>query len=128
MKLILQVDFNAVSVNSLRLNNSFGGQMVARLLGFLRPPPEWQDTLNVCISYCNATLHLSGSLIANVSAIHTDCSSMEWPENISLDRVPVDFESRKIVSIGPYSRQDEHSKMELQHFRDKDDPPKVGLK
>lgn len=126
MNLFFQVDFNAISVNSLRLNNSFGGQMVARLMGYLRPPSEWQDSLNVCISYCNATLNLSGLLIANVSAVHTECSSIGWPENISTDRVPVDFESRKMVSIGPYSRQDEHSKMELQHFRDKDDPPKVG--
>lgn len=101
--------------------------MVARLMGFLRPPPDWQDSLNVCISYCNATLHLNSTLIANVSAVHTDCSSIKWPDNVSFDRVPVDFESKKIVSIGPYSRQDEHSRMELQHYRDKDDPPKVNI-
>lgn len=100
--------------------------MVARLMGFLRPPTDWQAILNVCISYCNATLRLSDTLLANVSAIHTDCSSIKWPENVTSNRVSVDFESHKAVSVGPYNnRQDEHSKMKLQHHRDKDDPPKV---
>lgn len=104
--------------------------MVARLLGFLRPPSDWRDDLNVCVSYCNATLRLADTIVENVSALHTNCSSLKWPDNIpSSSRILMDFESRKVINVlGPYGgRQDaEHSKMELQHFgEDRDDPPKV---
>lgn len=124
---IFQVDFSGQSISSLRLEGSAGGQMVARLLGFLHPPADWQELLNVCISYCNATLRLTNSLLANVSAHQRECSAIKWPENITLDRVPVDFEARKTVSIAAYNnRHDEYSKMELQHQRDGDDSKKVN--
>lgn len=122
------MDFNGPLVSTLRLDSLSGGQMVAKLLGFLRPPSDWQEMLNICISYCNATLYLSSTILANMSFPQgSNCSSIRWPDNITSNRVPIDFESHKTVSIGPYnSRQDEHSKMTLHHHTDKDDPLKVS--
>lgn len=117
------VDFN--SPNSLiRSDTSQSGEMVARLLGFLRLPTDWQEMLNVCISYCSATLTLYDNLIANTTTEQKDCKLVKWTNNQSLDKVPVDFKATKIVNVNAYNLHQE-SKMELQHYKDAEDTPKV---
>lgn len=103
------------------LNN---GEMVARLMGFLRLPSSWQEMLNVCVSFSSATLLFSDELIANISAIdQKNCTSVKCPENLTLDRIPVDFKARK-SAVGQ-SLQYQQSKMELLHYKDTEDAPKV---
>lgn len=100
--------------------------MVARLLGFLRLPPSWQEMLNVCISFCSATLKVSNDVIANVSAELKECKIVKWPDNLTLERVTVDFNSKKMVNMGTYNNLHiQQSKMELQHYKEDDDTPKV---
>lgn len=104
------------------LNN---GEMVARLMGFLRLPSTWQEMLNVCVSFCSASLLFADDVIANISAIdQKNCSSVKCPDNLTLDRIPVDFKARKMISVGQ-SLQYQQSKMELLHYKDMEDAPKV---
>lgn len=104
----------------MRADPSAGGEMVARLLGFLRPPPQFKEMLKVCVSYSTATLRIADELLANVTAEQKYCQSqIQWPTLESFDRVAVDFESRKVVSLGPYNTH-QQSKMELLHYHDKE--------
>jgi hypothetical protein len=121
----LQVDFNSPTSPMLRVDATAGGEMVARLLGFLCLPSDWQEMLNVCISYCSATLKISDILVANVSAENKDCTSRKWPVNETSNKVSVDFESHKVVNLGAYNNH-QQSKMELQHHKDSEDTPKVS--
>lgn len=95
--------------------------MVARLLGFLRPPTQWQEMLKVCVSYCSATLSIAGKLMSNVTAEQKECQPQKWPDKETSNRVAVDFESHKIVSIGAYNTH-QPSKMELQHHKENETP------
>nr|CAI5852919.1 unnamed protein product [Callosobruchus analis] len=120
------VDFNSPASSYLRGDLSFtGGEMVARLLGFLRLPPNWREMLNVCISYCSATLTVSEQIIANVTAEAKECKVFRWPENLTLERTPIDFKSKKMVNTGAYNSHIQQSKMELQHYKDSEETPKV---
>ncbi|XP_060517960.1 multiple epidermal growth factor-like domains protein 8 isoform X2 [Cylas formicarius] len=116
------VDFNSASSPQLRADYVTGGEMIARLLGFLRLPQMWQEMLNVCISYCSATLTLADNMIANVSAEQTHCKSFKWPGNSS-DKISVDFRSTKTINLIYSTHQ--QSKMELQHYKEIDETPKV---
>lgn len=101
------------------------GEMVGRLMGFLRLPLTWQEMLNVCVSYCSASLSFADDVIANISAVdQKNCTSIKCPDNFSLDRIPVDFKARKAISAGQ-SLQYQQSKMELLHYKDMEDAPKV---
>lgn len=100
--------------------------MVARLMGFLRLPSSWQEMLNVCVSYCSASLLSSDDVIANITAIdQKNCTSVKFPDHLPLDYIPVDFKARKMISAGQ-NLQYQQSKMELLHFKDKEDAPKVS--
>ncbi|KAJ8956844.1 hypothetical protein NQ318_014258 [Aromia moschata] len=81
------VDFNGPN-SYTRADILTGGEMMARLLGFLRLPPNWQEMLNICTSYCTAVLSLADSLIVNVTAEQKSCKSVKWPDNLTLDRIP----------------------------------------
>lgn len=95
--------------------------MVARLMGFLRPPSQWQEMLKVCVSFCNATLKLDGKLLSNITAEQRECEPQRWIENSETSsRVSVDFESQKFVTISGFNSH--LSKMELQHHREKETP------
>lgn len=120
------MDFNSPSNPWLRADPAAGGEMVARLLGFLRPPPGFNEMLKVCVSYSTASLQIANSLLANVSAEQKHCQpSIQWPPDITVDRVSVDFESRKAINLGIYNNH-QQSKMELLHYHDKE-APKVRL-
>lgn len=57
------VDFNVPSMQGAKTESALGGEMIARLTGFLRPPNYfWDGTaehLKICVSYNSATLHVS---------------------------------------------------------------------
>lgn len=116
------MDFNSPASPWLRTDPSAGGEMVARLMGFLRPPPDFNEMLKVCVSYSSATLKVADKLLGNITAEQKDCQiQIQWPELEVSDRVSVDFESKKVVSLGPYNTH-QQSKMELLHYRDKQIP------
>uniref|UniRef100_A0A6P7FBW0 Multiple epidermal growth factor-like domains protein 8 n=1 Tax=Diabrotica virgifera virgifera TaxID=50390 RepID=A0A6P7FBW0_DIAVI len=120
------VDFISPTSSLPRGDFSSGGEMVARLLGFLRLPSSWQEMLNVCVSFCSATLNLSDHLVANVTPEVKECKAVKWPDNLTLERIPVDFMAKKIVNVqAAYSVYMQQSKMELLHYKDSDDAPKV---
>lgn len=54
------MDFNVVSLTT-RTEQALGGEITARLLGFLRPPESWgnDEMLRVCASYSDAVLNMS---------------------------------------------------------------------
>ncbi|XP_001814936.2 multiple epidermal growth factor-like domains protein 8 [Tribolium castaneum] len=119
------VDFNSPTSPMLRGDATAGGEMVARLVGSLCLPTDWQEMLNVCISYCSATLKISDNLVTNVSAENNECKSAKWPFNETSGKVSVDFESHKMVTLGSYNNLHQQSKMELQHKKDTDEQAKV---
>lgn len=123
---ILQVDFNSPSSLIHKVDPGLAnGEMVARLMGFLRLPLAWQEMLNVCVSFCSASLSFVDDVIANISAIdQKNCNSVKFPDNFSMDRITVDFKARKAVTTGQ-SLQYQQSKMELLHYKDLEDAPKV---
>lgn len=100
--------------------------MVARLLGFLRLPLSWQEMINVCTSYCSSSLTIYDKLVANTTAEQKDCKTVKWLENGTEDRVPIDFKSKKNINMGAHNSHFQQSKMELQHYKELSDPPKVG--
>jgi len=57
------VDFNVPSMQGAKTESALGGEMIARLTGFLRPPHYFWDSvaehLKICVSYNSATLHVS---------------------------------------------------------------------
>lgn len=55
-------DFNAVGGPPTRIEQALGGEVTARLLGFLRPPHTWENVreqLRICVSYSTASLRLA---------------------------------------------------------------------
>ncbi|XP_017786408.1 PREDICTED: multiple epidermal growth factor-like domains protein 8 isoform X2 [Nicrophorus vespilloides] len=108
------VDFNSPANPLLRTDS--GGKMVARLLGFLRPPPQWQEMLKVCISFCSATLRIGENQLSNLTAEQKRCEPQHWPKQEISNRVSIDFESHKVVSFAYHSHHSQ-SKMELQHYK-----------
>lgn len=120
------VDFTPPA-GPLRSKTSHPGEMVTRLLGFLRPPPQWQgkhEKLQVCVMHCNATLKLldqKGDVQLSTSLPSTEkqqCDSQSWLVQ-QPSRVLVDFEAHKTVN-SIYSHAMQHSKMELQHYRERE--------
>lgn len=59
------VDFSVPSMQGAKTESALGGEMIARLIGFLRPPQDFWDStvehLKICVSYNSATLHVSRS-------------------------------------------------------------------
>ncbi|XP_067001504.2 multiple epidermal growth factor-like domains protein 8 [Anabrus simplex] len=123
------VDFNIPSLTT-RTEQSLGGEIIARLLGFLRPPETWQEThetLRMCASYSSATLSLSRGesqseleVVANLTTESSQCVGAILPSGEPAILMPgrylVDFESHNTVSFGPYITH-QQSKMELLHNR-----------
>ncbi|CAH0556746.1 unnamed protein product [Brassicogethes aeneus] len=110
------VDFNSPSSSLYKSDIMVGKTMEARLMGFLRIPSDKQDSLSVCVSFCNATLTLNSNLVANVTAENLEnkkCSDLKWNYNDSSTKIDVDFKSVKTVHLDNLHRS---SKMELQHY------------
>ncbi|XP_054283597.1 multiple epidermal growth factor-like domains protein 8 [Macrosteles quadrilineatus] len=127
-------DFNALSASVSRTEQNLGGEVTARLLGFLRPPQTWensQEQLRICVSHSNATLRLASltshlEVVANLSAEQTHCVAALWPTGTPAVLLPgrylVDYESRKNISISQYPPIHSHSKMELLHNKTHETP------
>lgn len=96
------------------------GEIVARLLGFIRPPKIWKDAaeiLHVCASYSHAVLKLGQNgeelkVAANISFDQNQCVLAAWPNLES--RLTVDFQAKRTLENGAGSHY-QHSKMGLQH-------------
>ncbi|KAI4465589.1 netrin/laminin-related [Holotrichia oblita] len=116
-------DMTSPSTPMLR-NESPNGTMVGRLLGFLRPPLEWEEELSVCVSYCNTTLKI-GDDISSFNAQQKNCHSMKWPEDEKSNRIPIDFQAWKTVNIGAYNAHQLVSSMQLKHKENEREPAKV---
>ncbi|XP_076283094.1 multiple EGF like domains 8 isoform X4 [Lasioglossum baleicum] len=129
------VDFNVPSMQGAKTESALGGEMIARLIGFLRPPQYfWDNTvehLKICVSYNSATLHVSRSsdpeeleLVANLTAETSQCIPTKWPDGHQMMLMPgrylLDFESKRMVTTS-YAYA---SKMEITHNK-KTENPKV---
>ncbi|XP_066597515.1 multiple epidermal growth factor-like domains protein 8 isoform X2 [Prorops nasuta] len=127
------VDFNVPSMQGAKTESALGGEMIARLIGFLRPPQYfWDNTveqLNICVSYNTATLHVSHNndpdkmeLVANISADTSHCIPPRWPDGqrmvLSPGRFLLDFESKRMITAS-YA---DPSKMEITHNRQTENP------
>lgn len=99
--------------------------MIGRLIGFLRLPIQWEEELNVCISHANATLKIGDVLLSNFSAEHKVCRPQQWPDDQTSTRVFINFEARKIVSLGAYNAHQQIGTMQLQHKEPESQQPKV---
>ncbi|XP_018320718.1 multiple epidermal growth factor-like domains protein 8 isoform X2 [Agrilus planipennis] len=103
----------------IRADQNSTVEMVARLLGFLRPQIESREHLKACASYSSAWLTLNNKPIFNISSEHKQCQQQLWPEKEFSERVAVDFRAEKIrTELNPYSQY--QSRMELLHFKDKE--------
>ncbi|XP_046676550.1 multiple epidermal growth factor-like domains protein 8 isoform X2 [Homalodisca vitripennis] len=127
-------DFNALSVTMSRTEQNLGGEITARLLGFLRPPHTWENAkeqLRICVSHSTATLRLESitshlEVVANMSADQSSCVAALWPTGAPTVLLPgrylVDFEARKNITISHYPPVHSHSKMELLHNKTHETP------
>lgn len=123
------VDFNIPS-STTHTEQTISGEMVARLLGFIRPPASWtnaDEKLHVCASYSQAVLKLGTSsnldgvkLAANITAEQTQCTRANW-QSLEPVRVIVDFQAKRTLGIGSYNHH-QHSKMGLQHNKSQETP------
>ncbi|XP_076755978.1 multiple EGF like domains 8 [Xylocopa sonorina] len=129
------VDFNVPSMQGAKTESALGGEMIARLIGFLRPPQYFWDStvehLKICVSYNSATLHMSRSddpqeleLVANLTAETSQCIPTKRSDGNPMILLPgrylLDFESKRMVTTS-YAYA---SKMEITHNK-KTENPKV---
>ncbi|KAJ9576932.1 hypothetical protein L9F63_006498, partial [Diploptera punctata] len=117
------VDFSMVNFPS-RTEQNLGGEINARLLGFLRLPDSWgNEILHVCASYSDAALNMSHDgeyskmeVVANITAEMSQCVAAQWPSGkpvmLTPGRYLVDFESN--ITKGQYVPHHQ-SKMTLHH-------------
>ncbi|XP_023314938.1 multiple epidermal growth factor-like domains protein 8 isoform X2 [Trichogramma pretiosum] len=128
------VDFNVPSMQGPKTETSLGGEMIARLIGFLRLPHNiWgiREELKICVSYNSATLKISRNndtsdliLVANSSAEAPKCIPVRMPTTEDSDdaevtsfsggRYLLDFESKRMITTTSYSHP---RKMEIIHNR-----------
>ncbi|XP_055593040.1 multiple epidermal growth factor-like domains protein 8 [Uranotaenia lowii] len=121
------VDFNTPALSHTEL--SFNGQIVARLLGFLRPPAVWEaagERLRVCASNSQAVLRMASTDInnprkklmsvvtANISANQYVCEMAQWRSLDPRYRVMIDFQAKRSMN-SLQSMHQQISKMGLQH-------------
>lgn len=129
------IDFNVPSMQGAKTESALGGEMIARLIGFLRPPSYFWDGniehLKICVSYNSATLRVSNhnnsdelELVANLTAETSQCIPTKWQDGnymtLNTGRYLLDFESKRMVTVN-YAYP---SKMEITHNR-KNENPKV---
>ncbi|XP_058808805.1 multiple epidermal growth factor-like domains protein 8 isoform X2 [Phymastichus coffea] len=131
------VDFNVPSTQGAKVESGRGGEMVAKLIGFLRLPNNiWDgkmELLKICVSYNTATLHVSGNnmthnlmVVANLTAETSQCIPLRTGPDSFLSsyvtfvpgRYLMNFESRRMVTAS-YAHS---SKMEIMHSRRTENP------
>lgn len=127
------VDFN-IPTAAANHAEAFNGEMVARLIGYIRPPRTWDNAgemLRVCTSYSSAILKVTtedtlqnSKLVVNISAEQTLCTLAQWP-NLDSTQLLVDFQAKRTLSTGSQNNHHHHhqqSKMGLQHNRSLENP------
>ncbi|KYM76277.1 Multiple epidermal growth factor-like domains protein 8 [Atta colombica] len=101
------VDFNVPSMQGAKTESALGGEMIARLTGFLRPPNYFWDSAAEHLKICE--------LVANLTAETSQCIPTTWPGEDSMElqsgRYLLDFESKRMVTTS-YAYA---SKMEIVH-------------
>lgn len=118
------VDFSLPPASSSQMEQSFNGEIVVRLLGYLRPPQEWKseltELLTVCASYAQVTLKLSGDssfdaniLAANLTADQQQCVLSSW-QNLENSRILIDLQAKRKLTGTNYQHH-QQSKVGLQH-------------
>ncbi|XP_043275705.1 multiple epidermal growth factor-like domains protein 8 isoform X2 [Venturia canescens] len=127
------VDFNVPSMQGAKTESALGGEMIAKLTGFLRPPQYFWDSsaehLKICVSYNSATLHVSCNndpgeleLVANLTAETSQCIPTSWSDGQQMTLTPgrylLDFESKRMVT----ANYREPSKMEITHNKKMENP------
>lgn len=127
------VDF-ITPTSSTRAENIIHGGIVARLIGFIRPPKKWtrsNELWHMCASYSKAFLKLDKNsdlndmqMVGNITATHFQCMLVNWidvlnKENIedknetsSTERLLIDFQANRTTGS---SNDKYYSKFGLQH-------------
>lgn len=113
------VDFMIPS-STTHTEQGLNGEIVARLMGFIRPPKIWKNAaeiLHVCASYSHAVLKLGQDgeelkVAANISFDQNQCVLAAW-SNLE-NRLVVDFQAKRTLENGAGNHY-QHSKMGLQH-------------
>ncbi|EDS32341.1 laminin subunit gamma-3 [Culex quinquefasciatus] len=136
------VDFNLPS-STTHTEQSFSGQVVARLLGYIRPPTVWEgagEKLRACASYSQAVLRMASTdavdynprkklypvVTANITASHTTiCEMAQWRSLEPRYRVMVDFQAKRNMNTGAQTHPQQISKMGLQHSAINQENPKA---
>ncbi|XP_065078697.1 multiple epidermal growth factor-like domains protein 8 [Ochlerotatus camptorhynchus] len=135
------VDFNLPSTTT-HTEQSFNGQVVARLLGFIRPPPVWEgagERLRACASYSQAVLRMASTdlsntnsrkkivpvVTANITASQTVCEMAQWRSLEPRFRVMVDFQAKRSTNVNIQNNHQQISKMGLQHSAIGQENPKT---
>nr|XP_022913574.1 multiple epidermal growth factor-like domains protein 8 isoform X1 [Onthophagus taurus] len=109
-----------LSSPSGHLLKTVDGSMMGRMLGFLRPPNEWDEKLKVCVASCNATLKIGDDLVSSISSIYRKvCMPKNWPEDVSSDRVSIDFLAQRVISS--FSSHQQVGMMHLQHYKENEE-------
>ncbi|XP_030761458.1 multiple epidermal growth factor-like domains protein 8 isoform X2 [Sitophilus oryzae] len=113
------IDFNGAAFLPARIDG-LGGQVVANLLGFLRLPIGWRETLNICASHSVTTVTLADTLVCNITTVERNCTSRPWPEDLPEGRIPINYQSVK--TVGQLYTPHQQSRMELQHSKPEETP------
>lgn len=113
------IDFTTHTITT-HTEQGFSGEIVARLLGYIRPPKTWAgsgEKLWVCCSYSEAELHISSEayvqkMAASLTADSTMCVQADWPP-LEPSKILVDLQAKRLLGNQNYH----HSKIGLQHNR-----------
>ncbi|KAM7353309.1 multiple EGF like domains 8 isoform 1-T1 [Cochliomyia hominivorax] len=116
------VDFSSPTPTT-QYEQKLEGEMLARLLGFVRPQKQWEEEteIQVCTSYSNAVLKagLGRDLndlkeLTKQSFNQTHCSNVEIPS--TEQPFLIDFQARRRIGLNTIYNTYQKTKMELQHI------------
>lgn len=117
------VDFN-LPASSTQTEQLFNGEIVTRLVGYIRPPESWKnlgEKLWVCSSYSQAELRIglwntkTLKVAANITSDVTSCIQADWPV-LEPGKIFIDLQAKRSMT----SQNQAHSKIGLQHNRTND--------
>lgn len=113
------VDFNIPTI-STHTEHSFNGDIIARLIGFIRLPENWyiNEKLWICSSFAEAELFIQSHAVEPVVSVKPDepkCKEFPLPSPES-SILYVDLQAKR-----PMDKQTNNSKIGLQHNRTKED-------
>ncbi|XP_030384738.1 multiple epidermal growth factor-like domains protein 8 [Scaptodrosophila lebanonensis] len=115
------VDF-ASPPPTTHLEQKLEGEMLARLLGFVRPQKQWNNSaIQVCTSYSSAVLR--AGLDTNLEMLRnltTQASNQSFCSNVQMPSTEqpflIDFQARRRIGVYNIFNTYQKTKMELQHL------------